>query len=47
MTITHQKNGVYFLFCKSLALAVVNGQLAVTEIASFIQPAMLIGVLLR
>jgi hypothetical protein len=33
--ITHQKMAYIFLFCKSLALAVANGQLVAAEMASF------------
>jgi hypothetical protein len=47
MTITHQKMAYIFLFCKSLALAVANGQLAKAQMASFIQVAVLITALLR
>jgi hypothetical protein len=47
MTITHQKMAYILLFCKSLALAAVNGQLATAEMASFMQVAVLISALLR
>jgi hypothetical protein len=47
MTITHQKMAYILLFCKSLALATVNGQLTIAEMASITQVGVLVSALLR